>query len=360
MIKKAINSITLITLLAGSLFASTNADLQTIKEAKYYQGVRDANMVFNNNLQNPNTFDMKKKYLKGFIVFKDAKNMTSDEIIKATAIAMKLGYNVDFFMIKGDESILFAVKERLPDAKETAKKLKLFGIPTNIAKIDKEVDKINLIEKDAINHIKDFYREKQAEELKQIREMKDYIAHLEKKNKDFRILNENNKIHKHLKHNFSKNTKGAIHNAVKPTIKIVKKYVKINLKNLQVVNRILTKKYLRKHGIKNEAKVSPLSNYAKSIMTIEKVEEKKRIVARNIKQKYLKKIPKLNSFKEIYNYITKNAVITKNGSLILNGRVFNEGDRIFKKWTLAKAIYSNGVVIIEDSNKNDYHVATKR
>jgi len=361
MIKKTTVSAILITSLAGSLFAGANVNLQTIKEQKYYQGVKDANMVYNKNLHTQNTFEMKNKYIKGFIVFKNAKNMTNNQIIRATAIAMKLGYSVDFCIIKGEEAILFTKKDRLPDAKEVAKKLKAFKISTNIIGIDKEVKKINLIGKDAISYIKDFYNDKQREELKQIATMKEYIAKLKEENRDFRVLTENKDMHKIITQNNTKiNNQKTVSSKTKPTVKIIKKYVKLDLKNLQVVNRVLTKKYLKQHGIKNKAKISPLNNYAKSRMTIEKVDEKKRIVARNIKHTYKKKIPELNSFAEAYSYITRNAVINKYGKLILNGRVFEKGDRLSKKWIFEKAIYSNGVVIIDDNKNNDYHIVAKR
>ncbi len=43
----------------------------------------------------------------------------------------------------------------------------------------------------------------------------------------------------------------------------------------------------------------------------------------------------------------------------MNGRIFNEGDKISGKWHLAKAIYKIGVVIVRNKN-SDFHIPAKK
>jgi predicted small secreted protein len=135
--------------------------------------------------------------------------------------------------------------------------------------------------------------------------------------------------------------------------------VKLDLNNLQVVNRVVTEQFLKKKKIKNPKKVKPLNARTAKKMTIETVEEKNRIVARNIKKHYKKRIPVFKSFSKLYVYITNNGVLSKDGSLILNGRVFKNGDKISGGWILKNTIYENGVIVVGKKN-SDYHIVTKR
>jgi hypothetical protein len=357
MTNKTIMSAVMAIALASSLCAgnqNTNKQYSSDeKNAIYSGGVKDAVMVTSQVFSDSKAFESNTKYLKGYIVYKDATRLNSVEIIKYSAIATKLGYKVDFFNIKGKDCILFSTKDRKPDATAIAKKLKYHKIATNIAQINQEVKKVTLVGSDSIKNTKEYFRSKHKREATKIRDLEKYIAELEGKNKDYRVLkNPSNKI---LECKDNSNVKFSKRTRAKRVVKMVT----LDLSNLQVVNRVLTERYLKANKIRNPKKAKPLNNYTAKKMSIEIVEKKNAIVAKNIKKTYKKKIPTLNSFDAIYKYITNNAVLTKNGSLVMHGQVFNVGDVISAKWVLKNVIYSNGVVIVKKKN-SDYHIVTKR
>ena len=342
------NKTILSILITGVIVSSVAQANENKMNLVYSSGAKDAMMIFDKTLGNNDVLDEKKEYLKGFITYRDASNLTSVQIIKYSAIATKLGYDVKYCKLKGKDSILFSLKDRMPDAKDVAKRLQRHNIVTNVAEIAKEVKIIPLVAKSTFVKFKNYVINTSKEKNEKIQTLEKYIRELESKNKSYKILQK------------PQETKCTQYKQAKPTIrKIVKKYVKLDTRNLQVVNRVLTERYIHKKHIKNISKIEPLNNYAKRNMTIEVVKKRNRIVAKNIKANKGRRIPSFKNFSQIYKYITKNAVINKNGILIINGRVFNEGDKISGNWYLAKAIYRNGVVIVKNKN-SDFHIPTKK
>jgi len=346
--KQIVCGILLIGMATNSLMAK-NID----KDSIYAGGVKDAVMITDKVLKTEIDPNSKKKYLDGYIVFKDASRLDTVEIIKYSAIATKLGYTPEYFRIKGKDSILFSVESRMPDATATASRLKRYGIGTNIAEINKEVKRVVLVANSATRALEEYIKTTTRKDKEKIQTLEKYISELKGKAKPFDILSEPEKTIE------CKNTA----NKKPPVInKIIKKEIikmaKIDFTKLQVVNRVVTEKFVKKHK-KTPKKIKPFNKFAEQRMTIEVVEKKNMIVAKNIKKSYGKKIPHFKSFKDLYNYITRYGAITENNKLLLNGRIFDVGDKIQKGWVLSACIYDTGVVVVKHNN-SDYHVVLKK
>jgi len=345
-------------ILSGILFLSISAGLLEAaidKDSIYAGGVKDAVMITDKVLKSEIDPHKKRKYLNGYIVFKDASKLDTVDIIKYSAIATKLGYTPEYFKIKGKDSILFAVESRMPDATATASRLKKYGIGTNIAEINKEVNRVVLVANSATRAIDEYLKNTTKKDKEKIATLEKYIAELKGKPNSVSLLSPPEKVLKCKETNTIKGSQPIVKNVIK---KEVVRMAKIDFTKLQVVNRVVTEKYLRKYK-KRPKDIRALNSYAASRMTVEIVKERNRIVARNIKKTYGKKIPNFKSFKKLYNYIIEHGAITPKGELLLHGRLFKVGDVISNDWVLSACVYKTGVVVVKHGN-SDYHIVLKK
>ena len=318
------------------------------KDIYYENGVKDALNILTKKV----TKDIKEKKVKhlvGYMAYKDITMLDEVEIIKISAIAMKLGYNIDYRTIKGSDYLIFEVKKRKPDAVAVVDRLKKYKIVARVSKVDTTAKISMVVGENIVTTLNDIITERTLKYKKRIKELENYILKVSSgEPTPFALPACDSKKKK------SKVIECNQNNTSTTTPKKVVKIVQLDLHNLQVVNRVVTVKYLKKRRIKAE-RVEPLNKYAKAHFTVEKVREKNRIVARNIKKNYRKPLPNIRSFSQAYNYISKNGVINKNNILLLNGFVFKEGDKIFNKYVLKRILYKSGVVILDD-----YHLVNMK
>jgi hypothetical protein len=308
----------------------------------YANGVKDTLTIGEKYFSDPDVFLSPNKpiALHGYAVMVKATKMDEAKIVRITAIGLKSGYDVKFVNIDDDDIVVFSVQERKADAVYIQKRLASYKIVTRIKKINIDAKHVNLTGRRLIDIVRKNFNIILREKDNRIHKLEKYISTtLEKTTqKDDEILQDSNIYKQTIKHKTKKT------NCEKRPI--VKKTV-ISLKNLQVVNRIITKKYLKKQQ-RAHKKIKPLNDYAMEKMTIEKVSMHKQIVARNIKDDFKKKMPKIKSFSKMYRYLRSHAGITKENFLILHGKAYKVGDRL-QKWAISDVNYKTGIVILNDN-----------
>lgn len=310
----------------------------------YANGVKDALTIGEKYFSDPDVFSHPNKpiSLHGYAVMVKATNMNEAKIVRITAIGLKSGYDVKFVNIDGDDIVVFSVQDRKADAVYIQRRLASYKIVTRIKKINIDAKHVNLVGRRMIEIIRKNFNIVLREKDNRIQKLERYISTTLKQNSqiDDEILQDND---------FNQNqTLKTEKNKIRKCSKrpIVKKTV-ISLKNLQVVNRVITKSYLKKQQ-KAHKKVHPLNDYTMRTMTIEKVSAQKRIVARNIKNDFKKKMPKITSFSKMYKYLRTHAGITKENILVLHGKAFKKGDKL-QKWIISDINYKTGIIVLDDS-----------
>ena len=336
----------LLFILGVTMVFSSTLQASSGKYIKIYNGgINDALSVLNQSLGNNHVLNQNPILLKGIIVYSNANNLTNTQIVKNTAIATKLGYSVRFYKIKGQDDVVYSLKHRLPDARSVAENLQNFHIVTTVSKINQEVKTIPLVGENILSKFKSYMTRIFKRKNEIITSLEHQVSqHLSQK-QNYKILH----LHKVacLQQKPTKIIKKII-------VKKIIKYVKLNTRKFQIVNRVLTEKYLQVKNIKNVKNIPALNHYAKTHMSKSKVISNMKYVKSNIVNNYKKRIPLFTTFSQIYAYITRNGMISKDGALILNGKIFHEGNHISGKWYFAKALHTSGVVIVKEHNI-DYH-----
>lgn len=331
-----------IAIMIVNTLLSAQSNLEDIKKEIYSSGVKDTLMIVKQRLSETNSLQNNAKHLKGYIVYNDASRLSDTEIIRISAIATKLGCDVGFFNIEGNDSIVFSEFVRKPDAVALSERLGRYSVLSKVTKIDAEAKVSLLVGSQIILNINKQIEAHTEKNRNRIVELEKYVID----------LSQGKKIVE--KSTFAPTVKEEQKTNCKPIEKIVykKQLVNIDLSNLQIVNRVVTSSFLDKH--KTTAKeLQPLNNTAIKNITKHSNENKIKEVTENIKKTYEKPIPNMRSFKEVYNYLLNNAVITKNNSLLLHGRIFNENDIVGEKWKIQKIVYESGVVVV-----NNYHLVS--
>lgn len=321
-VKKSLYGFLLITSLA---FAN---DSELSKEFAYQNGVDDSKIVMKNYFKNTNQILNSEKYytLDGFATMIDVTSFAEQKIIKASALGIKLGLDIKFISYNNIEYIVYAVNEREADAISLKQKLDSFGLNSIITPLNDKYIAIDLVATDLIATWK--------ASLNKINQLKDRrIEQLEKALEKKAIVPTNN-IN---------------------TNKAPQKNIVIDLSSLQVINRVVTDRYLKANNLKIGKNVEPLNHTAQKEVTHEKVAEQIKTVTNNIKKDNGKPLPKINTFSELYSYLTEHGGITKDGILLLNGQTFKKGDKLIE-WVISDINYSLGIVVMN----NNYNVKVNK
>jgi len=339
--KKYISSLVAIGLVTA-LYASEDK-----RAIIYANGVKDTLAIGEKYFSDPDVFSNPNKpiALHGYAVMVKATNMNEAKIVRITAIGLKSGYDVKFVNIDGDDIAVFSVQDRKADAVYIQRRLASYKIVTRIKKVDIDARHVNLVGRRMIEIIRKNFNIILREKDNRIQKLERYISTTLKQTSqiDDEVLQNNDIDEPMLTHN-----KRVKKHKVKKCSKrpIVKKTV-ISLRNLQVVNRVITKGYLRKQQ-RAHKKIKPLNDYTMRTMTIEKVSAQKQIVARNIKHDFKKKMPKIRNFSKMYKYLRTHAGITKENFLVLHGKIYKVGDKL-QKWVISDINYKTGIIVLDDS-----------
>ena len=338
--KKYISSLIAIGLIT-TLYASEDK-----RAIVYANGVKDTLAIGEKYFSDPDVFSNPNKpiALHGYATMVKVTNMNEAKIVRITGIGLKSGYDVKFVNIDGDDIVIFSVQDRKADAVYIQKRLASYKIVTRIKKVDIDARHVNLVGRRMIEIIRKNFNIILREKNNRIQKLERYISTTLKQNSqiDDEILQDNDSNEPLLHKKTVKKQK----KAECPKRPIVKKTV-VSLKNLQVVNRVITKSYLKKQQ-RAHKKVKPLNGYTMRTMTIEKVSAQKQVVARNIKHDFKKKMPKIKSFSKMYKYLRTHAGITKENFLVLHGKVYKIGDKL-QKWVISDINYKTGIIVLDDS-----------
>lgn len=335
------------SLIAVGLVATLHAS-EDKRAIIYANGVKDTLVIGEKYFSDPNVFLNPNKpiALHGYAIMTKATNMDEAKIVRITAIGLKSGYDVKFVNIDGDDIVIFSVQDRKADAVYIQKRLASYKIATRIKKISIDARHVNLVGRRMIEIIRKNFNIILREKDNRIQKLERYINIRLKQNSSIgdEILKSND-LDSHLLDR--KTQKNKLHKKTNCTKRPIIQKTVISLKNLQVVNRVITKKYLKKLK-KAHKKIKPLNDYALKVMTIEKVSAQKQVVARNIKHDFKKKMPKIKRFSKMYKYLRTHAGITKENFLILHGKIYKVGDKL-QKWVISDINYKTGIVVLDDS-----------
>jgi len=338
--KNIILSLIASTIIFQNCSFASNEEVETLAKTKYYQGVTDTLMVYHKFLNSPYAFKDQNVYLRGYVVFAKTNSMPIKDIVRAIAIAIKFGENPQFYKLDGQDVVVFGIRDRRPDAKFLADELSMYQIDTGVKQVNGYVRTVPIIGKDFIKYAKSVYEQA----------IQDYQR---------KLLNSTSKqdIQQNIDTtNYAQNSAPNMEKEPSQNDCNKKVIIKVNLDKVQVVNRVVTDKFLKKyHVTPNEVK--PLNSTEKKNLTPQTVKNKIRRVTRNIKRTQDKPLPldKLNNFNYLYFYLTEKGAITEGGRLLLNGKLYSEGDTI-GKWKIDKIVKDTGVIVVKDNDVN-YDVA---
>jgi len=334
------NKILLVLIMFGIFSGSVSA--KDNRGTIYSNGVKDSFTVGERYFGNIEVFTNPEYNLplKGYATFVKVSNLNEAKIVRISALGIKNGFNVRYVQLDGEDVVIFSVVDRKADAVYVQKRLESYNVHTRIEKINIMAKHTNLVGRRLFSIINKNFKKVFKNKDNRIAQLEKYIRNINNPDKkamiDLSIIP--------IK-------KVRIKDKCKcPKIKeiIVKKSILLeDLKELQVVNRVVTKDYLVK--LKKERKeLKPLNNYTAKIMTIEKVKAQNRIVAINVKNDFNKKLPDIKSFSKIYKYLRKHAGITKNDIIILHGKAYQKNDKLLK-WVITSINHKTGIIVLDNS-----------
>lgn len=268
-------------------------------------------------------------FLDGYGVVLNSNALPEAKIIQATAIGLKNGLNVRYVIVKNNEFIVFSVESREADAMYLVDRLSKYGLSPTVEKLNGTYNQTVIVADDLFKAIQDtvtYLNVKKDETIKKLTQA------LENKEKNVNIDNSYE-----FKPQAKQNT-------------IVSN--NIDFGEVQVVNRVVTDDFLKKHNVSVD-KLSPVSPNQK----ISSYSVKKQIetVSKNIKNDSKGSLPKIDNFSKAYNYLREHGAITKNNELLLNKTVYKKGDNLFA-WSISAINYNLGIIVLG----NDYTIPVQK
>lgn len=315
------------------------------KSVIYANGVKDTLSLGEDFFKDIEVFSNPDRVmlLNGYVVFLNASEMFETDIVRLSAISRKNDFKVSFVELMGIETIVFTVASRRADAVYVQKRLSLYKIPTRIKKLNVEVRHINLVARKMIEEINYNIKRLMRKKDKRIATLEGLVRETVRKRKgDILSVGDDEPVVKCKK---SEKCKPCKQSKCKKQPIIKKEIIKIG--RIQVVNRVITKKYLEKMKALHKT-VKPINNTEEKTMTIEKVNRDKRVVARNIRRDANKALPIITSFSKAFRYIKKHGAITDSDKLVLHGKTYDSGDTLWK-WKVSSVNKKTGLVILDDS-----------
>ncbi len=318
-IKTYILGIILSLSFASSLKADNNIIYENGVKDAYSVGVRyikDLAMISNQN---------SSVFLDGYGVVLNSNSMPEAKIIQATAIGLKNGLDVRYVIVKNKEYIVFAVENREADAMYLVDRLAKYGLSPTVEKLNGTYSQTVIV----------------ADEL--IKAIQDTVSYLNSKKDDT--------IRKLTQALESKDKNVNIDNTYEVKTPIQQRNVtssNLDLRELQVVNRVVTDGFLNKHN-KTSDNLSPFAPNQK--VTKDSTNKQIASVTKNLKNDSPNSIPKIDNFSKAYSYLKEHSGITKNNELILHKTVFKKGDKLFV-WDITAINYNLGIVVLG----NDYTI----
>lgn len=268
-------------------------------------------------------------FLDGYGVVLNSNSLPESKIIQATAIGLKNGLDVKYVNVKNNEFIVFSVESREADAMYLVDRLSKYGLSPTVEKLNGTYPHTVIVANELFRAIQDtvaYLNVKKDETIKKLTQA------LENKEKNVNIDN-TYEFKPQVKQNIPVSTS-------------------LNLGEIQVVNRVITDEFLKKHNA-NIDKISPvLPNQKVSSYSVKNQID---TVTKNIKNDSKNSIPNIDTFSKAYNYLREHGGITKNNELVLHKSIFKKGDKLFA-WSISSINYNLGIIVLG----NDYTIPVQK
>lgn len=337
---------TLMLIFATLIFATQ----LTGSKLTYDDGIEDTILVIKSQYEDIKPLDVTLKEVNGFMVYAETSDLSVVDLTNYAAIGYRNGYPVFFAKNKsGQNIIVFQIKERKADAIRVQDKLsKLFGIPGLHIEYERgSIQQIVIIGKEILDSLNYKYKDKLKTSIIQCdnesQALKEAFTKLSHRD-DVEINADTRQVlPKHEQ------------KVEQPKEQIVV------IGKVQVVNRVVTDKWLKKNYGGHVEKVPAIrkGKYKKA----SSYADQKEVVSESINcfdPVLEKRINQVDTLSQAFNILNDYAVITKEGKLLVNKRLYSEGDS-FGSLKVLKLVYTKGLVVLAgNSQRKSGYVKAKK